>query len=89
GGMFGPGRVLMPARGFLTLADARPGRRYRIKKVTGGCRMNARLCAMGLMPGEILNVYSASIGGPSCITVKGTKFAVGRGMADRIIIEEL
>ena len=71
-----------------TLADAAAGEKYKIIKILGGSRLNGRLCAMGLLPGENFRVYAASRGGPFCITVKGSKFAVGRGMADRIIIQE-
>ena len=71
-----------------TLADAAAGKKYKIIKILGGRRLNSRFCAMGLLPGENFRVYAAARGGPFCITVKGSKFAVGRGMADRIIIRE-
>lgn len=75
-------------RKLLTLAHAVSGKKYRIIKVEGGCKLNSRLCAMGLMPNELLSVYAASRGGPVIISVKGSRFAIGRGMTNRIIIEE-
>ena len=75
-------------RKLLTLAHAVSGKKYRIIKVEGGCKLNSRLCAMGLMPDELLSVYAASRGGPVIITIKGSRFAIGRGMTDRILIEE-
>ena len=75
-------------RKLLTLARAVPGKKYRIIKVEGGCKLSSRLCAMGLMPNELLSVYAASRGGPVIITIKGSRFAIGRGMTNRIIIEE-
>ena len=74
--------------GFMTLYDAVPGKKYRIERVEGGCKLNSRLCAMGLMPGEVFNVYAYSRGGPVCISVKGSKFAIGRGMMSRVFIKE-
>ena len=74
--------------GFMTLYDALPGKRYRIKRVEGGCKLNSRLCAMGLMPGEVFNVYAYSRGGPVCISVKGPRFAIGRGMMGKDFIQE-
>jgi len=71
-----------------TLSDARPGKKYRIVNVRGGCKMNSRLCAMGLMPGEDFSVYAYSKGGPVCISVKGSRFAIGRGMMGKVQIEE-
>jgi ferrous iron transport protein A len=71
------------------MADAVPGKKYRIIKIDGGCRLNSRLCAMGFIPGEIFYVSGASRGGPLCVFIKGTKFAIGRGMAERIQIREI
>ena len=72
----------------VTLSHAVPGKKYRIVKIEGGCRLSGRLCAMGLMPDEIISVYTDSRGGPVCITVKGSRLAIGSGMTERIIIEE-
>lgn len=73
---------------FFSMAEAVPGKKYKIIKIDGGCRLNSRLCAMGFIPGEGFYVSGASLGGPLCIMIKGTKFAIGRGMAERIHIKE-
>ncbi|MDD3819447.1 MAG: FeoA family protein [Actinomycetota bacterium] len=74
---------------ILTMADAVPGKKYRITGIHGGCKLNSRLCAMGFVPGEVFHVSGASAGGPVCVVIKGTKFAIGRGMAERIqVVEE-
>jgi ferrous iron transport protein A len=72
----------------MTLACAVTGKKYRIIRIAGGCRLSGRLYAMGIIPNEIFTVYTSSRGGPMCITLKGTKYAIGRGMTERIIIEE-
>jgi ferrous iron transport protein A len=74
--------------GPMTLAYALPGKKYRIIGIAGGCRLSGRMYAMGIIPNEIFTVYTSSRGGPMCITLKGTKYAIGRGMTERIFIEE-
>jgi Fe2+ transport system protein FeoA len=91
--MFGRKRKVKRAVGYrripMTLADAMPGRKYRILQVNGGHKLNSRLYAMGLMPDEEFMIYSSSRGGPAIIVVKGSRFALGRCMTGKIIIEEV
>jgi len=75
--------------GVLSLPDAVPGKKYRIVRINGGCRLNSHLCAMGFIPYEVFSVSDASRGGSLCVVVKGTKFAIGRGMAEKILIREI
>ena len=75
--------------GIFYMTNAVSGKKYRIVRIDGGCRLNSRLCAMGFIPNEIFYVSGASMGGPLCVVVKGTKFAIGRGMAERIQIREI
>jgi Fe2+ transport system protein FeoA len=90
----GPGRFAgtarVPASGknYFSMADAVPGKQYRVIRIDGGYRLNSRMCAMGFVPGEVFYVSGASRGGPRCVVIKGTKFAIGRGMAERIQVEE-
>ena len=74
---------------FFNMADTVPGKKYRIIGIYGGCRLNSRLCSMGFIPGETFYVSGASRGGPLCVIIKGTKFAIGRGMAERIQVKEI
>ena len=83
------GRIPLIDEGFFSMADAVPGKKYRIVRIDGGYRLNSRLCAMGFIPNEIFYVSGASRGGPLCVVVKSTKFAIGRGMAERIQIREI
>lgn len=85
----GPSRAPAGGSGFFSLADAVPGKKYKIVKIHGGYRINSRLCAMGFVPGEEFYVSGASRGGPRCVMVKGTKFAIGRGMAEKIQVREI
>ena len=74
---------------IFSMAEAAPGKKYRIIRIDSGCRLNSRLCAMGFIPGEVFYVSGASRGGALCVVVKGTKFAIGRGMAEKIQIREI
>ncbi|MFU2158543.1 FeoA family protein [Caldisericum sp. AR60] len=48
-----------------------------------------RLQEMGVLKGEIIEVRRNTGIGPIEINVKGTKLAIGRGIASRIIVEEV
>jgi Fe2+ transport system protein FeoA len=52
-----------------------------------GLRFVKRLMDLGLTPGtEVLVVKSAPFHGPLEISVKGSRLALGRGMAERIFV---
>jgi len=91
--MFGRKRKVKKAAGYrripMTLAEALPGRKYRILKINGGHKLNSRLYAMGLMPEEEFMVQTSPGGGPVIIVVKGSRFAMGRRMTGKIIIGEV
>ena len=54
----------------------------------GGWGFERRLADMGLTPGtRITVVKSAPLHGPSEILVRGSRLALGRGVAERIYIE--
>lgn len=90
--MFGRKRKIKKAarhrRIPMTLADAMPGKKYRILQVNGGHKLNSRLYAMGLMPDEEFTVQTSPGGGPVIIAVKGSRLAMGRRMTGKIIIGE-
>ena len=54
----------------------------------GGWRFEKRLMDMGLTPGtRVTVVKSAPFHGPIEILVRGSRLALGRGMAERIFVE--
>lgn len=73
----------------LTLAQALKGKKYRIQKIIGGIGINSRLYAIGIVPDEIISVISQSGGGPITVLVKGIRIALGRGISQKIIINEI
>ncbi len=63
------------------------GEKVRLVQVKAGPGLRARLAAMGLIPGEQLEVVRNSLRGPLIIVVKGSRVMLGRGMTRRIMVE--
>jgi Fe2+ transport system protein FeoA len=66
------------------LSDAASGEKVRIVRVVAGGGLHGRLAAMGLLPGETVEVVHNSAWGPFILNVKGTRIILGRGMARSI-----
>ena len=73
----------------LTLAVAVQGRKYKIDRISGGHGLNSRLLSVGFLHGEVISVINQSVWGPLTVLVKGSKIALGRGIAHKILVEEL
>lgn len=59
-----------------------------IRRVTRGSGFEKRLMDMGLTPGTVVTVVkSAPFHGPFEVLVRGSRLALGRGMAERIMVE--
>ena len=72
----------------IRLSDARPNAELMLYKILGGMGMEKKLTEMGLLPGERISRIDSPHDGPVVLFVKGAKIAIGRGMADKIIVEE-
>jgi DtxR family Mn-dependent transcriptional regulator len=81
--------VLKPMqKTMLPLIQLREGMRGTIKTITGGRNIVLRLTAMGLTPGvEVKVLKSSPFNGPIEILVRGSKLAIGRGIAMKIFVE--
>jgi len=56
----------------------------------GGGYFNQKMCAMGIREGQIVEVVSRQpFLGPLTIAVGKCKMTIGRGMAHKILVEEL
>ncbi len=74
----------------MTLFDAQVGARLRVIQIAGGRGVRARLFAMGLNPGDYIRIIQiAPFRGTFFIEnlSNGSKFAIGRGIARKIIVE--
>ena len=72
--------------GAMSLAMVETGRRVRLIAVDAGRGLQARLAAMGLVPGVELEVIRNTLRGPFLVAVKGSRVMLGRGMAHKIIV---
>ncbi len=73
----------------MTLADARPGKKYVVVDIAGGRRVYQYLYDLGVVPGAVVEVLSSSFfRGPVRIRVGGTDIALGRGVALKVIVRE-
>lgn len=72
----------------MPLLDAKVGKRYKVVKITGGHCLLSRLTALGVFPDSELKLIKSSPG-PFIIEVSGTRYAIGRGMARKIYVEEV
>ena len=71
----------------MSLMQVAPGCRVRLVGVQAGRRLQARLAAMGLVPGVEVEVINNRVHGPFIIEVKGSRMVLGRGMAGKILVE--
>jgi len=69
------------------LTDLTLGQRGTIINVQGGRGMRSRLQSLGLANGQIVRKVShLAWGGPVVVEVNRTQIAIGRGMANKIIV---
>lgn len=71
---------------WMPLGDIHAGQTVKLVHIDGGCTMRSRLAAMGLLPGVQLEMVRNSSRGPFVVSVKGSRLALGRGMARQIMV---
>ncbi|OSS41721.1 Ferrous iron transport protein A [Desulfurella amilsii] len=60
---------------------------YKVVRIEGGHGSNTKFLEMGLVPGTKLKViYNAK--GPIIVSINGSKYALGKGLASKIIVRE-
>lgn len=74
----------------LTLDQIKKDTKIIVAEIEGGWRVRQRLNQMGIHPNDrILIKRSGAMGGPILIQIHGTEVAIGRGMARKIIVQEI
>ena len=74
----------------LLLIDLREKRKARIVELDGGQGFQRKLQVMGIRKGQIIHIATKQpFRGPLTISVCGGHLTIGRGMAKRIIVEEI
>jgi ferrous iron transport protein A len=71
---------------MILLTMAIPGQELTLIDINGGRGIRSKLYSMGLVPGVKLSVVGGN-GGPIMIALNDTRLALGRGMAEKIIVE--
>jgi ferrous iron transport protein A len=70
------------------LTDIQPGTSVILKEVLGGKRLQKRLIGHGLFEGRVFLVLERlGQGGPVLVEIEGSKLAVGRGIAEKILVQ--
>ena len=70
----------------MSLIAVGQGKNVRIVDVIGGHGIKRRLASMGLVRGQEIEVIHNHRGRPLVISVLGSRFMIGRGMAHKIIV---
>ncbi|MEA3500863.1 MAG: FeoA family protein [Candidatus Marinimicrobia bacterium] len=74
----------------MNLKEIKIGKKVRIIKLAGGIMFKKRAEALGMRVGSLVEKRSAQfMNGPITIKIGNTDFALGIGMAEKIIVEEL
>ncbi len=71
----------------MILSEVGPGKEVILSGINGGRGLKSKLYSMGLVPGTRLTVLNANGGGPIMIRVRDSRLAIGRGMADKILVK--
>ena len=70
----------------LPLSMISPGTPVKLVCISAGRKLRHRLTELGLTPGVELQVMQDQ-GGPLLVAVYGSRLALGRGMAHKILVE--
>jgi ferrous iron transport protein A len=70
------------------LTSIKSGKKALLISVEGGRSAEKRLLDMGLIPGEEIKIINNSGIGPVTVTLKGSRVALGHGLASKLIVKE-
>jgi len=78
----------MVSKNILPLSFIKPGEDVIVEDYRCGRGMRQRLTVLGLVPNAGVRVVNNDMIGPLIISVGGGRLAIGRGMAQRILVSE-
>lgn len=70
-----------------TLAEMRDGEEGIVINIVGGRGAIRNLIGLGIYPGTRIKVLGR-IGGAMLVSINGSKFAIGRGLAMKVIVSD-
>ncbi|MCD6248241.1 MAG: ferrous iron transport protein A [Hadesarchaea archaeon] len=71
----------------IRLIDLKPGVAARVLRLEGGRGFQRHLRTRGIREGKRISLLTKQPGGPLVVRVDNTQLAIGRGMANRVIVE--
>ncbi|MFA6717399.1 MAG: FeoA family protein [Victivallales bacterium] len=71
----------------LSLTSAPAGAELVVLNAFGGCEFQRKIAALGIYPGEKLEVVERGNCGGLIIKVKGSRLAMGQGMCEKIKVK--
>jgi ferrous iron transport protein A len=73
---------------MMRLSEAPDDRPVRVVEIRGGQHARSRLAALGLTVGSEVRCLIKHDKGPVLVQVRQTRLALGRGIADRIMVSD-
>jgi ferrous iron transport protein A len=70
------------------LTNIKSGKSVVLTAIEGGSQAKMRLVEMGFLPGVIISVVNNPGIGPLTINIKGSKLALGYGLAKKLLVQE-
>ncbi len=70
------------------LALAPSNNSLEVAEIVAGYGLKTRLCDMGIVPGAEIKLVNPETAGPIIVEVKGTRLALGRGVAQHVMVCE-
>ncbi len=76
------------SRKIIPITDLKPGQKAIITLVRGNRKVTQRLADLGLTPETSISILkSAPFNGPIEVAVRGSKLAIGREIAENIMVQ--
>jgi ferrous iron transport protein A len=72
---------------MMPLSMAKPGKKLEVTGFRGGFGMRRRLADLGVNIGMEISIVTIHQQGPMLVLMKGSRFAIGRGIAHHIYVK--
>lgn len=72
-----------------TLIELKSGELAKVVTIVGGKGASLRLAAHGIVPGVVVEKVGNLAGGPVVLKIGQSQVAIGRGLASKVIVEDL
>ena len=72
---------------MMPLSMVSPGESVKVVNIRAGWGLQRRLADMGLTPGVVVRVTNSQRPGPVVLDLRGSRLALGHGVAHKIMVE--